>query len=159
MIEYDKLVRDRTPEIIERSEVFCGIMSAITYFFMVTLNKQSKNIAGMENSVIQLIVSFLTVTVFMVIKQGVMIQIPANAWFWILILGVVNTGIGCYWYFSSLSRLSVQTVAICGYLESLSAVIFAALLLCEKMTMMQIAGACCIIGGAMIGELIKPRHK
>ena len=137
--------------------LFCGAMSAVMYFFMVTLNKQSKNISGMENSVIQLVVSFLTVAVFMGIKQGFVLDVPVSAWGWILVLGIVNTGIGCYLYFSPLAKLPVQTVAVCGYLEPLSAVVFAALLLGEKMTVIQIVGAICIIGGAMIGELIKPK--
>lgn len=135
--------------------LFCGAMSAVMYFFMVTLNKQSKQITGMENSVIQLTVSFLTVAVFVGIKQAFVIHVPGEAWVWILILGIVNTGIGCYLYFSPLSKLPVQTVAICGYLEPLSAVIFAAFLLGERMTLVQIIGAVCIIGGAMVGELIK----
>ena len=140
--------------------LLCGAMSAVMYFFMVTLNKQSKSISGMENSVIQLVVSFLTVAIFTGIKQGFVIHVPAAAWIWILILGVVNTGIGCYLYFSPLTKLPVQTVAVCGYLEPLSAVVFAAVLLGEKMTIVQIIGAVCIIGGAMIGELIKPqKHK
>ena len=138
--------------------LFCAAMSAVMYFFMVTLNKQSKQIIGMENSVIQLTVSFLTVAVFVGIKQGFVIHIPSEAWVWIIILGVLNTGIGCYLYFSPLSKLPVQTVAVCGYLEPLSAVVFAALLLGERMTVIQIIGAVCIIGGAMIGELVKPKR-
>ena len=138
--------------------LFCGAMSAVMYSFMVTLNKQSKNISGMENSVIQLVVSFLTVAVFVGIKQGFIINVPATAWTWILVLGIVNTGIGCYLYFSPLSKISVQTVAVCGYLEPLSAVVFAALLLGEEMTVIQIIGAASIIGGAMIGELVKPKR-
>lgn len=137
--------------------LFCGFMSAVMYFFMVTLNKQSKYIVGMENSVIQLVVSFVTLGVFLGVKQGFVMNIPANSWIWILLLGVVNTGVGCYWYFSSLSKLPVQTVAVCSYLEALSAVLFASLMLGEKMTVMQIIGGICIIGGAMIGELIKPK--
>ncbi len=137
--------------------LLCGVLSAVMYFFMVTLNKQSKNITGMENSVIQLVVSFLTVAVFVGVKQGFIINIPTDAWGWILILGIVNTGIGCYLYFSPLSKLPVQTVAVCGYLEPLSAVVFATVLLGEKMTIIQIIGAVCIIGGAMIGELIKTK--
>ncbi len=139
--------------------LFCGGMSAVTYFFMVTLNKKSKKIVGMENSVIQLIVSFITVAIFLSFKQGLHITIPTDAWIWILILGVVNTGIGCYLYFSPLSKLPVQTVAVCGYLEALSAVVFAAILLGEDMTLLQIVGAVFIIGGAMTGELVKPKKK
>lgn len=101
--------------------LFCGAMSAVMYFFMVTLNKQSNSISGMENAVIQLVVSFLTVAVFTGIKQGFIINVPTTAWVWVLVLGIVNTGIGCYLYFSPLSKIPVQTVAVCGYLEPLSA--------------------------------------
>lgn len=138
--------------------IACGAMSALMYFFMVTLNKQSKNITGMENSVIQLVVSFLTVAIFVGFKKGFVICVPPEAWIWILVLGVVNTGIGCYLYFSPLAKLPVQTVAVCGYLEPLSAVVFASVLLDEKMTIVQIIGAVCIIGGAMIGELVKTKE-
>ena len=138
--------------------LLCGAMSAVMYFFMVTLNKQSREIVGLENALIQLTVSFLAVAVFVGIKQAFVIHVPASSWPWILVLGIVNTGIGCYLYFSPLSKLPVQTVAVCGYLEPLSAVIFAALLLGEKMTALQYIGAVCIIGGAMIGELIKKRN-
>lgn len=134
--------------------LFCGGMSALMYFMMVTFNKQSKNITGMENSLIQTTISFLTVAVFVGFKQHFVMSIPAEDWIWILILGLVNTGLGCYLYFSPLAKLPVQTVAVCGYLEPLSAVVFAALILGEKMTLFQILGAVCIIGGAMIGELL-----
>lgn len=92
---------------------------------MVIFNRKSKQISGLENSVIQLTVSFLTVAIFVGFKQAFVIHVPYEAWVWIFILGVVNTGLGCYLYFSPLAKLQVQTVAICGYLEPLSAVIFA----------------------------------
>lgn len=139
--------------------IFCGGMSAVMYFFMVTLNKKSKQIAGMENSAIQLTVSFLTVAVFVLFKQGLMMDLTEVNWLAVIFLGVVNTGIGCYLYFSPLSKLPVQSVAVLGYLEPLSAVIFSAVLLSERMTMIQIIGAVLIIGGAMFGELVKTKSK
>lgn len=139
--------------------VVCGCMSALMYFFMVVLNKKSKQIVGMENSTIQLTVSFLTVAIFVLFKQGLVIDLSNVNWFAIVFLGVVNTGIGCYLYFSPLSKLPVQSVAVLGYLEPLSAVVFSALILNETMTVIQIIGAICIIGGAMFGELAKPKTK
>lgn len=137
--------------------LFCGAMSAVMYSAMVMCNKQSKNITGMENSVIQLTISFLTVAVFTIIRQGVLVDISTSELPWILFLGLVNTGLGCYLYFSPLDKLPVQTVAVCGYLEPLSAVVFSALLLNERMTPIQIVGAFLIIGGAMFGELVKKK--
>ena len=83
--------------------IFCGIMSAIMYSFMVILNKKSKKVQGLENATIQLLMSFLT-------------------------------------------------VAISGYLEPLSAIILATLILGETMRPLQIIGAVLIIGGAVFGE-------
>lgn len=133
--------------------IFCGLMSALCYSFMVIFNKKAKNITGLENSMLQLFISFITVAIFVLIKQGYNIQIPQSSIIPILILGLINTGIGCYFYFSSIGRLPVQTVAICGYLEPLSAVIFSVIFLKEIILPIQVIGAILIIGGAIYGEL------
>jgi drug/metabolite transporter (DMT)-like permease len=133
--------------------LFCGIMSAVMYAFMVIFNKKAKSITGLENSMWQLLTSFLTVAVFVGVKQGFVIHIESGNWIPILILGIFNTGIGCYFYFSSIGNLPVQTVAICGYLEPLSAVVFSVLFLQESMNMGQVIGAVLILGGASFGEL------
>ncbi len=139
--------------------IFCGLMSAVMYAFMVICNKKAKDVTGLENSMLQLFVSFLTAAVFVGIKQGYVMDIQVESVLPIVILGLVNTGIGCYFYFSSIGRLPVQTVAVCGYLEPLSAVLFSAILLDERLTVLQITGAVLIIGGAMCGELIKRRNQ
>lgn len=69
-----------------------------------------------------------------------------------MVIGLLNTGVGCYFYFSSIGKLPVQTVAICGYLEPLSAVILATIILGETMLPLQILGAILIIDGAVFGE-------
>lgn len=137
--------------------LFCGIMSAIMYALMVIFNKKAKSITGLENSMWQLMMSFLTVAVFVMIKQGFYINLESKSILPVLILGIFNTGIGCYFYFSSIGNLPVQTVAICGYLEPLSAVIFSVLFLSESMNLQQILGAALIIGGAAFGELFQKK--
>jgi drug/metabolite transporter (DMT)-like permease len=132
--------------------LFCGIMSAVMYAFMVIFNKKAISITGLENSMWQLLISFLAVAVFVGFKQGFVIHIESGNWVPILILGIINTGIGCYFYFSSIGDLPVQTVAICGYLEPLSAVVFSVLFLGESMTISQVVGAMLILGGAAFGE-------
>lgn len=135
--------------------MFCGMMSAVMYSIMIIFNKKAKSITGLENSMWQLITSFLTVAMFVMIKQGFSINIEPNSILPIFILGIFNTGIGCYFYFSSIGNLSVQTFAICGYLEPLSVVVFSVLFLSESMGLMQIIGATLIIAGAAFGELSK----
>lgn len=135
--------------------LFCGSISAVMYAVMVIFNKKAEDITGLENSMLQMFFSFLTVAIFVISKQGLSIRIDASDVLPILILGLLNTGVGCYLYFSSIGRLGVQTVAICGYLEPLSAVVFSVLFLREGMTMIQVIGAALILGGAISGELFE----
>lgn len=135
----------------------CGILSAVMYAFMVIFNKMAARISGLDNAMCQLTIAFLTVAVFTLIKQGAAIDIPRGNLPAILMLGLLNTGAGCYLYFSSLQRLPAQSVAICGYLEPLSALFFSAALLGERLTPAQIAGAALIIGGAAFGECFRRR--
>ena len=139
--------------------ILCGLMSAVMYAFMVICNKKANDIAGLENSMLQLSISFLTAAVFVGIKQDYAMDIQTESVLPIVILGLVNTGVGCYFYFSSIGKLPVQTVAVCGYLEPLLAVMFSAIMLDERLTVLQIIGAVLIIGGAMCGELIKEKTK
>ena len=132
-----------------------GILSAFTYAFMVIFNKKAVSITGLENPMWQLITSFITVAVFLGLKQGFSAHITSENLIPILLLGIVNTGIGCYFYFSSIGDLPVQTVAICGYLEPLSALFFSAAFLGESLNFVQIVGAVLILGGAAFGELFR----
>ena len=137
--------------------LICGIMSAVTYAFMIILKKLSAEIDGLEGTMFQLIAAFVTVAVFVGIKQGFAIPITAASIPAILILGVINTGIVSYMYFSSIGRLPVQSVAILGYLEPLSAVLFSVIFLKEVLLPMQILGGVLIIGGAAAAELLGKR--
>lgn len=137
--------------------LFCGIASAVLYAVMVIGNKKAESITGMENAMWQMIVSCVTVMVFLLLKQGFSLNIGLDSIFPILILGLVNTGLGCYLYFSAIGHLPVQTVAICGYLEPLSAIFFSSLFLHESMNILQLIGTMLIFGGALFGELKKSK--
>lgn len=74
-------------------------------------------------------------------------------------LGIVNTGLGYYLYFSGVQRLSAQSVSICGYMEPLTALTLSAILLGESLTLLQWIGAACILGGVALSELWHPGKK
>ncbi len=137
-----------------------GGMSAVMYAVMVIHSKRVTDIRGVESSAIQLCGSLTVVAVYMLASaamgtlttptalQVAGLNIPA-----VLCIGLVNTGLGCFMYFSSMGELPVTRVAVCGYLEPLSAVVLSALLLGEAMTVANMAGAVLILGGALYSEL------
>ena len=139
--------------------LFCGLMSAIFYAGMVIFSKKAESITGISNALGQLTTAFFTVAAFALIKGELAFQLHPNDVLPLLILGLVNTGVGCFFYFSSISKLPVQTVAICGYLEPLSAVLFSILFLNERMTAYQILGAVLILGGAAFSQMLPLQKK
>ena len=139
--------------------LICGLLSAVLYAVMVIFSKKAQSITGIGNALGQLTAAFLSVAVFALIKKGFSFQVKAADLLPILVLGVVNTGIGCCFYFSSINKLPVQTVAICGYLEPLSAVLFSMLFLHERMTGYHLLGAALILGGAAFGEMLPEYSK
>ncbi len=147
--------------VLQRNQLSYGLvysfLSAIMYAFMVIFNKKAKNIIGIENAMFQLVAAFITVAMFMQMKQGLIIYGIMDNIIPILILGIVNTGIGCYFYFSSIQQLSAGSVAVFGYFEPLSALVFAALVLHEKLALLQIFGAIFVIGGGIFAELSKDK--
>jgi len=130
-----------------------ALLSAVMYSIMVICNKKAEKITGLENSALQLTAAFFTTAVFVGATHGYSMDISLSDLMPILLLGFMNTGIGCWLYFSSIGKLQVQTVAICGYLEPLSAVLLSVLLLRESMLPLQIFGSVLILGGAVTGEL------
>jgi drug/metabolite transporter (DMT)-like permease len=137
-----------------------GAMSAVMYAAMVILSKKVTDISGVESSALQLSGALLAVVAYLGFSavsntlslpsaiQLATLNVPA-----ILCIGLVNTGLGCYLYFSSMGELPVTRVAVCGYLEPLSAVLLSALLLGEALTPANVLGAALILGGAMYSEL------
>ena len=138
--------------------LFCGFMAALCYVAMVALNKKAKGVSGMENTLLQLVAALGTVSAFLLWKQGLSLDVAAGGWPFILVLGLVNTGYACWLYFSSIGRLPVQTVAVCGYVEPLSAVLFSVLLLGETMSLWQTLGAALIFSGAVLSQIGPSRN-
>lgn len=132
--------------------LFCGIMTAVTYALLIVFNKMATDYRGLENSALQLSVSFVTVMLFVVLFVGLPSTVLLDDVLPLLVLGLVNTGFGCLLYFTSIKDLETQTVAVCDYLEPLSAVFFAVILLSEPFSPVQFAGALLIILGTLVGE-------
>ena len=129
--------------------------SDLLYAAMVVFSKRASDVGGVEAATIQIVASFAAVAVYSVatgqlpaVSALVSADLPA-----VLTLGLVNTGLGCYLYFSAMGDLPVQRVAVFGYLEPLSAVVLSAIVLGEAMGPVRILGAALIIGGAASCEL------
>ena len=136
--------------------ILLAMISALLYATLIIFNKKIVRTSGMQTAAIEVDVAFVVVLIYTLFTAGIP-QITAEDLPYILIIGLVNTGLAYLLYFSGLQKLSGQSVALISYIDPVSALIFSALLLHEAMTPVQTVGALAIIGGAMFGEINRRR--
>lgn len=134
--------------------VIISFCSAVMYAAMLILNKKSRSLEGIQKTALQLCAALAAVAIYVAVSESYSFPIGGNEWLWVLVLGLVNTGFACWLYFSSVGDLPIQSVSVCGYIEPLSALLFSAILLGERMSAAQIFGAVLVIGGALFAELM-----
>ncbi len=140
--------------------IFYGLLAAIFYAMLMLCNKFIKNLGGLEITLAQLVVASIILFPYVLINHSGTWELPNKTGIMaLLILGIIHTGYACYLYFSSMQKLSGQTVALCSYIDPFSALIFSYFILSEKLSGEQWIGAILILGGAGFGELYKSRKK
>lgn len=138
--------------------LFCAALTPFCYAAMLVFNKKTRRVTGTENAVVQQLCCFVCATaVTLFITRG-HIPLPrpvVSQWALVLLLGIFNTGVACFLFFSTISRLPAQVIAISGYLEPMFAIVIAAVVLGQTPTILQICGSFMIMGGACCCILAK----
>ncbi|MFC0905132.1 DMT family transporter [Clostridium sp. MT-14] len=133
-----------------------GILGAVLYASVILMNKFIKNLSGFETTLIQLITAAVVLLISMLYKNDIHIgEISHKALVFILIVGILHTGIAYLLYFTSIKKLDGQSIAILSYIDPISAVFISAIFLGETMTLIQIIGGLLILGSTFLGEIVK----
>ncbi|MBP5744157.1 MAG: EamA family transporter [Oscillospiraceae bacterium] len=132
--------------------LLAAVLSALFYASLIIFNKRIVKTGGMQTAALELDVAFVVVLIYVLLTAGLPRPMKSDIPY-LLVIGLVNTGLAYLLYFSGLQKLPGQSVALISYVDPVSALVFSALLLHETMTPLQILGAVLIIGGAVLGEL------
>lgn len=146
------------------SDVGVGMLygggAALLYASLIIANKRVNQLSGLNCALYELIIAFFVVLIYIIVQGIPLPVIPAKSdIIYVLFIGLVNTGLAYYLYFSSLQKLSGQTVALICYIDPLTALLISAAFLGESLGALQIVGAILILGGACLGELKFSRKK
>ncbi|MBQ3391915.1 MAG: EamA family transporter [Lachnospiraceae bacterium] len=134
--------------------VIYGLSAAVLYAAVVILNKWLRSINAYEKTIIQLGAAALCLLPYLVLTgQFSGVQLTPLSAVLTLILGLVHTGIAYTLYFGSTDGLKAQTIAVFSYIDPVSALIFAALILREPMSLTACIGAVLILGAAFVSEM------
>lgn len=140
--------------------ILCGIGAAFFYACVILLNKHIKDISSYDMTMTQLFTASVVILPYTLLTADISLtELDAKALVCLLIVGVIHTGFAYMIYFSSISTLKAQTVAIFSYIDPVIAIILSALLLKEKMGIYGIVGAILILGSTLLSEINLKKKK
>lgn len=120
---------------------------------VIILNKFLKNLSGLESTTVQLMVASIVLVPYVLLTEGLDFRTIAPSTVpYLLILGIVHTGIAYLLYFSAMQNLKGQTIAVLSYIDPISAVLLSALFLGESMGFIQLIGGIFVLGSTFISE-------
>ncbi|WML42980.1 EamA family transporter [Neobacillus sp. PS3-40] len=133
--------------------ILYGLSAAVLYASVILMNKCIKNLTGFETTLVQLMVATVVLFPYVFAKDHLDFSgINAISLIFILILGIIHTGIAYFLYFTSIKELKGQTIAVLSYIDPISAVMIAAIFLGESMNFIQMVGGVLILGATYLSE-------
>jgi len=146
------LENDGSSEFDYRGILF-GLGAAMLYTIIVIVNKKVQIEDAYEKTIIQLSGAAVVILPYVLLTEDLTgISLDLTAFIMLALICIVHTGIAYALYFGSMDKLKAQSIAVLSYIDPVSALILSAIFLNERMTVLGIIGAVCIIGAALLSE-------
>jgi len=134
--------------------ILFGLGAAVLYATVILLNKFIKNVDGIHRTFLQFIAAVIVLIPYVAMTSGFnFTTLPTRSWVYLLIVGLIHTGVTYCLYFSSLKEMPGQKAAILSYIDPLVAVLISVTILEETMTLPQIIGGLLILGFTLYNEI------
>ncbi len=134
--------------------ILFGLGAAVLYATVVLLNKFIGSVNGIHRTFLQFIAAIAVLLPYVLLTGGTHVTtLNGTGWVFLLVVGLVHTGITYCLYFSSLGELTGQKAAILSYIDPLVAVLCSVVLLSEAITPVQLVGGALILGFTLWNEL------
>jgi len=134
--------------------LFYGLVAAAFYAALLLLNKFIKGMEKLELTIIQLGTTAIFLMPYVLLTSGFgMFNVSRASIPFIFILGIFNTGIGFWLFFSGMEKLKGQSIAMLSYVDPFVAILISALVLQEQMTMLQMLGGALLLASTFMSEI------
>ncbi|MFL2105074.1 DMT family transporter [Desemzia sp. FAM 23991] len=130
-----------------------GLAAAVFYAGMMISNKFLKGFSGLQSTFFQLLIATGILIPYVFFTEGFdLLRMPIASLPYLVILGIVHTGITYVMFFSSIPYLKGQTTAMLSYIDPVSAILFSTIFLNEHLSLVQFIGGVFVLGAAFISE-------
>lgn len=136
--------------------ILYGLAAAVCFVGIIICNKYLTDISSYDRALVQLAVSVLVVLPYVILVNfGKTIPFDTRSILLTAVIGLIQTGFAYILYFGAMGDMSVQSVAILGYIEPVVSVLTSALVLQEPLSVSGRIGAVLILGAAIISETVE----
>lgn len=137
-----------------------GLGAAVLYASVVLMNKFVKDLSPVETTLIQLVSAAVVMVPYVLLTEKVSTFVfDSKSVIFILVVGIIHTGIVYMIYFSSVTKISTQSTAVFSYIDPVTAIILSAVVLHETLSAWQIVGTVLILGATLLNELLPMLRK
>lgn len=130
-----------------------GLVAAAFYAALMLLNKFINNISKLEITIIQLGITAILLLPYVFFTEGFgILEVPKSSILFIILLGIINTGVGFWLFFSGMQNLKGQSIAMLSYVDPFVAILISGVILHEQLTIIQIIGGALLLGSTFVSE-------
>lgn len=148
------VIEEGIPSFSEIKGILFGLGAAVLYACVMILNKKITDISPYDKTIYQLgIAGFILLPYTIITENYSVLTFDANNIFWLMVVGVVHTGITYYLYFGALSRLNAQTASLYSYIDPAFAILLSLLFQEEDFGIYKVMGMVLIFGSTFFCEL------
>ena len=134
--------------------ILFGLGAACLYAAVILLNKFIRDVDGIHRTLLQFLAAIAVLAPYVAFTGGITLEkLDTLGWVFLLIVGLVHTGITYCMYFTALKDIPGQKAAILSYIDPLVAVLVSVLVLGESITLPQLLGGGLILGFTLWNEL------
>ena len=144
--------------------IIFGVCAAVLYATVVLINKKIKNVSAYNKTAFQFGISIIVTLIYSLFTEKIDVSMfDTRSIIFILILGIIHTGLSYVLYFSAVCDVKAHTAAVLSYIDPIISIVLAVFILKEGLSVYEIIGAILILLGAFVVEnkfrLIKERKK
>jgi drug/metabolite transporter (DMT)-like permease len=134
--------------------IILSLLAAVLYAVVILINKKINFVDGIERTFFQFLSLAIVLLPYTLFTTGFNVfKLSINNLLWLLLLGVVHTGIAYCLYFTSIKDMSGQRISILSFIDPVTSIMLAFFIFNDRFTGLQLVGALLILFATIFSEI------
>ena len=134
--------------------IILSLLAACLYAVVILINKKINFVDGIQRTFFQFLSLAIVLLPYTLFTTGFNIfKLSITNLLWLLLLGVVHTGIAYCMYFTSIKDMSGQKISILSFIDPVTSIMLAFFIFNDQLTGFQLVGALLILFATIFSEI------